>query len=109
MLIKINPMSPFTPGNVPSNVNTIEELLVWAMFILAQLNPNSTVQSAAGTVEPTVSAQIIKLPNQTTDPERVVCVAYIPLTDVWRASGNIWGSGIKEISQTVIPASFTSN
>lgn len=102
-------MTAFNPGLIPSNVNTIEEVVIWGMFILAQLNPNTSVQSAAGTVEPVVSAQIIKLPNQATDPERAVCVAYIPLTDEWRSSGKLWDKGIKEISQAAIPAGYSSN
>jgi hypothetical protein len=102
-------MSGFSPANIPSNVNTLEELAVWTMFALAELNPNVSVQSAAGTVEPAVSAQIVRLPNQTTEPERVVCVAYIPLNATWRGGGKIWGSGIAELSQTQLPVGFTAN
>jgi hypothetical protein len=102
-------MSAFSPANIPSNVNTLEELAVWAMFALAELNPNVSVQAATGTVEPAVSAQIVKLPNQATDPERVVLVGYIPLTDNWRSAGKVWSAGIKELSQTALPAGYTSN
>jgi hypothetical protein len=109
MLIKITPMSPFNPGNIPSNVNTLEELFVWAGFALSELNPNVSVQSAAGTVEPAISAQIVKLPNQTTDPERVVLVGYVAMNPDWKSSGKIWANGIKEFSQTALPVGYTSN
>ncbi len=102
-------MSPFSPANIPSNVNTLEELFVWAGFALSELNPNISVQAATGTIEPAISAQIVKLPNQTTDPERVVIVGYVPLTPEWKSTGKIWSSGIKELSQTVLPAGYTAN
>lgn len=102
-------MSAFSPANIPSNVNTLEELAVWAFFALAELNPNVSVQAATGTVEPAISAQIVRLPNQTTDPERVVCVGYLPLNATWRGGGKIWSSGINELSQTALPVGFTSN
>ena len=106
---KPNLMTAFNPGNIPSNVNTLEELAVWAMFALSELNPNVVVQASAGTVEPAVSTQVVRLPNQETDPERVVMVAYIPLLSGWRGAGKVWSTGVKEISQTTLPAGYTTN
>lgn len=102
-------MSTFSPANIPSNVNTLEELAAWAMLALSELNSNLTVQSAAGTVEPVISTQVIRLPNELTDPERLICVAYLPLLANWKSTGKIWSTGIKELSQTALPAGFTSN
>jgi hypothetical protein len=102
-------MSPFTPGNIPSGVSTLEELFVWSAFALAELNPNLSVQSAAGTVEPAISAQIVKLPNQATDSERVVIVGYMAMTPDWRSVGKIFTGGIKEFVQTALPVAYTSN
>jgi hypothetical protein len=109
MLLEIHEMSAFSPANIPSGVNTLEELFVWSGFALAELNPNINVQAASGTVEPAVSAQIVKLPNQATDPERVVLVGYIPLAPDWKSVGKIFTGGIKEFSQTVLPVGYTSN
>jgi hypothetical protein len=102
-------MSPFVPANIPPNVNTLEKLLVWVIFALCELNSNSFVQAASGTIEPVVSAQIVRLPNQEVDPERVVCVAYLPLLGTWRGLGKVWSTGIKELVQTALPASYTAN
>jgi hypothetical protein len=102
-------MTAFTTANIPSNVNTLEELAAWVMFALSELNSNLTVQSAAGTVEPVISTQIIRLPNELTDPERVVCVAYLPLLATWKGTGKIWSTGIKELAQTALPAGYTAN
>ena len=81
----------------------------FVFFFLFLINSNLTVQSAAGTVEPVISAQIIRLPNELTDPERIVCVAYLPLLPNWRSTGKVWSTGIKELSQTALPAGYTSN
>jgi hypothetical protein len=102
-------MSPFSVANIPSNVNTVEELFIWCASILAELNPNVIVQTGVGAVEPVVTAQSYRFPNQDTDPERFVIAAYIPLLPGWRGSGKIWSSGIKEISQSAIPVGYTSN
>ncbi len=102
-------MSTFSPANIPSNVNTLEELAAWSMLALSELNSNLTVQSAAGTVEPVISTQVIRLPNELTDPERLICVAYLPLLANWKSTGKIWSTGIKELSQTALPTGFTSN
>jgi hypothetical protein len=102
-------MTAFSPANIPSEVNTLEKLLAWGFFALAENSGNLTVQSAAGTVEPAVSVQIIRLPNELTDPERVVGVAYLPLQPDWGGKGKVWSKGIKELSQTALPAGYTSN
>jgi hypothetical protein len=102
-------MTAFATANIPSNVNTLEELAAWVMFALAEINSNLTVQSAAGTVEPVISAQIIRLPNELTDPERIVCVAYLALQANWRSTGKVWSTGVKELSQTALPAGYTAN
>jgi hypothetical protein len=102
-------MSVFNPSNIPSEVNTLEKLTAWAFFALAENNSNLTVQSAAGTIEPVISAQIIRLPNELTDPLRIVCVAYLPLLDDWGGKGKLWSKGVKELSQTSLPAGYTSN
>jgi hemolysin-activating ACP:hemolysin acyltransferase len=102
-------MTAFSPANIPSEVNTLEKLGSWVLLALSENNSNLTVQSAAGTIEPVISAQIIRLPNELTDPLRLVCVAYIPLLADWGGKGKLYSKGVKELSQTALPAGYTAN
>lgn len=102
-------MTTFAAANIPSNVNTVEELAAWAIGILAQINPTATVQTSPGQVEPVFTAQTFQYVSQVTDPERLVLVAYLPLDPGWRANGKLFHSGVKEVSSAAIPAAFTTN
>lgn len=102
-------MTAFVAANIPSNVDTVEELLVWCASALAEVNPTTNIQTGAGTAEPVVSAQTFNFVSESTDPQRFVVVAYIPLTANWRSEGKIWSTGIAEISSNALPAGYTSN
>lgn len=102
-------MSAFTPADIPSEVNTIEELAAWAISALAEINPTGSVQTGPATVEPVVTAQTFRLENQQTNPERFVGVVYLPLQAGWRSNGSIYTGGIAEISGGALPASFRQN
>lgn len=102
-------MTAFSPANIPSNVDTLEELLVWAGSALAEVNPNVNIQTTQSQAEPVVSAQTFRFENQPTDPERFIVVAYLPLNANWRSAGKVWSTGIKEISAAALPAGYTTN
>ncbi len=102
-------MTAFSTANIPSNVGTVEELAAWACSVLAELNPTVFVQTQAGLLEPAVTTQTFRYPNQETNPERLVIVAYLPLTQNWRGQGKIWSNGIQELSSAALPAGYTAN
>lgn len=102
-------MTAFSTANIPSNVGTVEEVLAWAASAIAEINPNVLIQANAGSTEPLCTVQTFRFPNQEVDPERLVIVAYLPLLPNWRSAGKAWSAGIKEVSQTALPAGFTSN
>ncbi len=102
-------MTAFSTANIPSNVNTLEELLAWTACALAEINPNATITTTASTAEPVVQAQTFRFPNQATNPERLIIAAYLPLTANWRGQGKIWSNGISEISTTALPTGYTAN
>lgn len=102
-------MTAFTPTNIPSSVTTLEELAAWSISALAEINPLVTIQTTAGSVERAVQAQTFEFRNQATNPERLILVAYLPLTANWRSNGKYWGNGLGELSTTALPAGYTSN
>jgi len=102
-------MTAFTTANIPSSVTTLEELAAWSISALSEINPSVTVQTSAGSVERAVQAQTFEFRNQLTNPERLILVAYLPLTANWRSAGKYWGNGIAELSTTALPAGYTAN
>lgn len=102
-------MTAFTPANIPSNVNTLEELAVWAVSALAEINPTASITTAPGIAETVVSAYPFTFRNQPTNPERMVLVAYLPLVPGWRSVGKLFSNGVSEISTTALPSSYTTN
>lgn len=102
-------MTAFTTANIPSNVNTLEELAVWVISALAEINPTATLTTAPNVAETVVSAYPFTFRNQPTNPERMVLVAYLPLVPGWRSVGKLFSNGVSEISTTALPASYTTN
>ena len=102
-------MTSFTAANIPANVNTLEELAVWAISALAEINPTATITTAPGAAETVISAYPFTFRNQPTLPERMVLVAYLPLVPGWRSVGKIFSNGVSEISTTALPISYTTN
>jgi hypothetical protein len=102
-------MTTFTTANIPANVNTLEELAVWAISALAEINPTATITTAPGAAETVISAYPFTFRNQPTLPERMVLVAYLPLVPGWRSVGKLFSNGVSEISTTALPISYTTN
>jgi hypothetical protein len=102
-------MTSFTTANIPANVNTLEELAVWTISALAEINPTATITTAPGVAEVLVSAYPFTFRNQPTSPERMVLVAYLPLVPGWRSVGKLFSNGVSEISTTALPISYTTN
>ena len=102
-------MTAFSTANIPSNVDTLEELAAWACSALAEVNGSEQIQTAAGSVEPVATVQTFNFVAEDTNPERLVCVLYLPLSQDWRSQGKIWSNGINEISATALPAGYTAN
>jgi hypothetical protein len=102
-------VTQFVPANLPSGVGTVEELVAWGISALAQMNSGVLLQTTPGQTEPVSSAQTYRFPFLETNQERLICLAYLPLTADWRTGGKIWNSGIGEISNTALPPGFTTN
>lgn len=102
-------MTTFASANIPSNVNTLEELAAWSCSALAEVNSDDQIVTSPGTVEQSVTAQTFRFPGQASSPERLVVVAYLPLTGDWRGQGKIWSNGISELSTAALPAGYTAN
>ncbi|MBW4551049.1 MAG: hypothetical protein KME35_08060 [Aphanocapsa sp. GSE-SYN-MK-11-07L] len=101
-------MTAFVKSQLPDAINTVEELLVWASSILAELNAGTKVQVDRSNVLRAVDARPALLENEPVDPERFGIAAYIPLEPTWRGR-KPWFNGVKELSTDAIPSAYTSN
>jgi len=102
-------MTAFTTANLPSNINTIEELAAWAMSALAEINPTVTLTTQTGIIEQAATAQTFRFAAQDVSPERLIVVGYLPLISNWRSQGKIWSNGIAELSGAALPTGYLTN
>lgn len=102
-------MTAFTTANLPSNINTVEELAGWAASVLAEVNPSEQINTGSGSLEQVATVDTFNFVGQAESPGRLICVLYLPLTADWRGQGKIWSNGITEISTNSLPAGYTTN
>lgn len=102
-------MTAFVPANIPSNVNTLEELAAWSCAALAEINNTAEIATGPGQLEPVVTMQTFRYANQATNPERLICVMYLPLLPGWRSLGKLFHAGVGEISGAALPVAYTVN
>jgi hypothetical protein len=101
-------MTAFTAANIPSTVNTIEELFTWCGAILAELNPTSTVITGPGQASRAANLQTVFLEGQAVNPERCAVLVYVPLVPGWRGQGKLYSNGVAEMSANPIPTHYTA-
>jgi hypothetical protein len=101
-------MTSFTKDQLPSAINTVEELFVWSASVLAELNSGTKVQVDRSNILRVVDARPALLENEPDDPERFGVAGYIPLEPTWRGK-KAWFNGVKEISTDPIPSAYSAN
>ena len=99
-------MTAFTPADLPANINTVEEVAAWAASALAEINPTVQVATGPGQLEPVATVQTFAYASQDTDPQRLICVLYLPLAPNWRSAGKVYSGGVNEISGGALPPAF---
>jgi hypothetical protein len=97
-------MTTYLPANLPSTVNTVEKLALWACGVLYQLHKNTRYQeSDASPLIPRVTAQDGLAAN---GEECMIIRISIPLNPVWRESTTKFFVEALELSNAAIPAAF---
>ncbi len=99
-------MTAFTPANLPSNCNTVEKVHVWSSALLRTINPNNTILETELQKEFIASNQQVQLPDGTMRNIDRISIELDPLY----VSGDmkLWEAA-REISNTAIPVTFTTN
>jgi hypothetical protein len=94
-------------SQIPSNINTLEKLAAWSGLALAYINPSITGVEGQGYTERSAQANpyFIQADNRT----RLIVRVSLPLSPDYLAGGaKFWGYA-QDLSNTAIPALFTSN
>jgi hypothetical protein len=99
-------MTAFTTANLPSNVNTVEKVAVWAAVVLRELNPNTPyletellrLQAATNVQVPIVDGSV-----------RNVSRLAIPLSGTYASAGGKLWTHAQELSTTALLTTHTTN
>lgn len=101
-------MTAFAPSDIPSEVNTVEKLEVWAATLLSNLNPDQVAVESTGSQSRTASSAPFYITASDPAVWRNISRCSIPLSKDWQGGGNqIWNYA-QELSAAAIPASFKS-
>lgn len=101
-------MVAFATTDLPSSINTVEKLMVWASMVLNNLHPTLTVIEATGTAERAATAAPFYIVASDPQTWRHINRNSIKLNSNWqRGTGKIW-TFAEDLSSAAIPTEFKS-
>ncbi|MBD2354752.1 glucose-6-phosphate dehydrogenase [Tolypothrix sp. FACHB-123] len=92
---------------IPSQINTLEKLAVWAGLTLANINPDLTAIEGVGYTERVSQAGIFYV--QADNKYRALIRNSIQMSPDYLAGGSKLWTYAQDLSNTAIPSIFTSN
>lgn len=101
-------MVAFQTTDIPSSVNSLEKLLVWANSVLNEVAPSVTAIEATGSAERVANSGVFQI--SATDPVTWRCISRtsIPLSSQWRrGQGKLW-TYAQDVSSAAIPTEYKS-
>ena len=98
-------MTAFSKDQLPTNVNTLEKLVTWAGTASYHINKIVTATEGAGSAQKVAQFGIFNVEANNTN--RVILRQSIELEDDYAINGKPIWEEVKELSQDVLPASFT--
>lgn len=96
-------MVAFTSANLPSSVNTVEELVAWGNSVLEFCFPVATRVEGPGAAVRVASNGIFTI--EETNERILICRASLKLNTNFTATRGIWNS-VQEIGSAAIPTEF---
>lgn len=98
-------MVAFSTADLPSTVNTVEALAVWATRVLSNLHFQQEIQEAPGVIEKVSLSQDFPIQLNGTYEHRIVGRVSCKLNPEFQRSGKIW-EHVVPLSSASIPADF---
>ena len=100
-------MTAFATNQIPSNINTLEKLAAWCALGLHRINPTLSILEQENQA-PTRVAQTVFF--QAADGSLRLSVRLsIPIDPTYSTQGRKFWENAQDISNVVIPVSFTTN
>jgi len=91
-------------SDIPTNINTLERLIVWGGLALRRVNPVASVLETPGAfAEPVAQTVLLKADDNTI---RLVVRASIEIDPAYAESTLKFWMHARELSNTVLPAAF---
>ena len=100
-------MTAFTTSQIPSSVNTLEKLVLWATTALQYINPTTVSEEGEGFVEKAVSSNTFYV--QSANRHVFLGRVSIGVSPDRIVGGAKHWTYAQELSQDPIPAIFTTN
>jgi hypothetical protein len=101
-------MTVFAATDLPSTINSVEKLEVWATTVLQHLYSSMTVIESTGNAELAVSAAPFFITASDPDVWRYITRTSIALNSNWqRGAGKIWTHAL-DLGNSAIPTEFKS-
>lgn len=98
-------MTAFVPGDIPTSVNTLEKLSLWAGLALSKINPTQTAVEGSGSPVKVAEFGIFNVPQNNTT--RVILRQSVEIEDDFAYDGGkLWEQAI-EFSSDALPAGFS--
>jgi hypothetical protein len=100
-------MTAFSTADLPTTVNTVEKLLLWANTVLQHLNPDLTAVEETGRAELMMQSAPFFISAVSPAEWRVISRSSLRISADWQRVGKIWNHAA-EISTKPIPTEFRS-
>ena len=100
-------MTAFQTSDIPSGVNSLEKLVVWAGTILNELYTSTTAIEATGSAERVAQSAPYLITAVSTPQWRVITRTSIPLDPNWRRTNKMWLSA-QDLGSAAIPTEYKS-
>lgn len=93
--------------DIPSQINTLEKLFVWAGLALANINPSASAVEGVGYTERVSQAGVFYVAAD--NKYRALVRGSIQMSPDYLAGGAKMWTYAQEISNTTLPATFKAN
>ncbi len=99
-------MTAFNASLLPSSINTVEELVIWGISILSELNPSLTIVESAGRSVRQAEIAPFYLDSAATPSWAWIGRVVITMPSTWRQGTARPWDGVQELSTTAIPTGY---
>lgn len=99
-------MTAFNTSMLPTSITTVEELAVWSLAVLSEINPSLTITESPGRSVRQVELSPFWLESASTPTWAWIGRIVITMPATWRQGTTRPWDGLQELSTTAIPTGY---